>query len=108
MVKQSQSFAKIFSQPTSHHKNASFSQWPVCTSEANTSMCMACTGPKSSRARISSMGYSIRTDEWRLTIWLPFNTTVFVVRCLLPAARCLLLAARCLCMQLLASPLKRR
>lgn len=24
------------------------------------------------------MGYSIRTDEWRLTIWLPFNNTVFV------------------------------
>jgi hypothetical protein len=23
-------------------------------------------------------GYSIRTDEWRLTIWLPFNNTDFV------------------------------
>lgn len=24
------------------------------------------------------MGYSIRTSDWRLTIWLPFNNTVFV------------------------------
>ena len=24
------------------------------------------------------MGYSIRTSDWRLTVWLPFNNTVFV------------------------------
>eukprot|EP01052_Picozoa_sp_SAG31_P027559 SAG31_NODE_2589_length_5427_cov_3.886449_1_plen_362_part_10 len=72
MVKQSVSFAIIFTQPSLPFKNASFSQWPVCTKVANAS-CMACTGPQSSRAVLDSMGYSIRTDEWRLTIWLPSN-----------------------------------
>jgi hypothetical protein len=51
--------AGIFTQPERPFKNASFSQWPVCTKVANVS-CMACTGPKSSRAVLDSMGYSIR------------------------------------------------
>eukprot|EP00040_Diaphanoeca_grandis_P036705 m.235426 g.235426 ORF g.235426 m.235426 type:complete len:731 (+) comp33664_c2_seq1:100-2292(+) len=58
-------------------KNASFSQWPVCTDNASV-MCMACTGPQSSRAVIKAMGYSIRVDEWRLTTWIPFNTTLYI------------------------------
>jgi len=58
-------------------KNASFSQWPVCTTNASV-MCMACTGPKSSRAVLAAMGYSIRTLEWRLTMWQPFNTTTYL------------------------------
>jgi iduronate 2-sulfatase len=59
-AKQSQSFASIFTNPEKDFKNASFSQWPVCTKVANAS-CMACTGPLSSRAVLDSMGYSIRT-----------------------------------------------
>jgi len=76
-AKQSQSFASIFTQPEKPFKNASYSQWPVCTKVANQS-CMACTGPQSSRAVLDSMGYSIRVADWRLTVWLPFNNTVFV------------------------------
>mmetsp|Transcript_30119 Transcript_30119/g.90213 ORF Transcript_30119/g.90213 Transcript_30119/m.90213 type:complete len:714 (-) Transcript_30119:137-2278(-) len=57
-------------------KNASFSQWPVCTRNIS-KMCMACTGPLSSRVRILTMGYSIRTDTFRYTVWLPLNTTTF-------------------------------
>lgn len=80
-VKQSQSFASLFLRPeagaSSWQKNASFSQWPVCTKTAN-KMCMACTGPQSSRAVLDSMGYSMRTSLWRLTIWLPFNNTDYV------------------------------
>ena len=60
-------------------KNASFSQWPVCTTDANKS-CMACTGPQSSRSVLKAMGYSIRTIDWRLTVWLPFNNTLYTVR----------------------------
>eukprot|EP00038_Savillea_parva_P014739 m.11964 g.11964 ORF g.11964 m.11964 type:complete len:712 (+) comp2895_c0_seq1:126-2261(+) len=58
-------------------KNASYSQWPVCTRNAS-QMCMACTGPQSSRVVIKAMGYSVRTDTWRYTVWLPLNTTLFV------------------------------
>ena len=54
-AKQSQSFASIFTQPEKPFKNASYSQWPVCTKVANQS-CMACTGPQSSRAVLDSMG----------------------------------------------------
>ena len=32
---------------------------------------MACVGPQSSRAVLKSMGYSIRTSEWRLTVSRP-------------------------------------
>lgn len=53
-AKQSRSFAHLFANPAAAFKNASFSQWPVCTKVANRS-CMACTGPLSSRARIDSM-----------------------------------------------------
>lgn len=58
-------------------KNASFSQWPVCTRNASV-MCMACTGRESSRVIIKAMGYSVRTDAFRYTVWLPLNTTLFV------------------------------
>ena len=30
------------------------------------------------------MGYSIRTDEWRLTVWLPFNTSLFIANFSVP------------------------
>ena len=53
-VKQSRSFANLFANPNAQFKNASFSQWPVCTKVANRS-CMACTGPLSSRALLDSM-----------------------------------------------------
>lgn len=58
-------------------KNASYSQWPVCTRNASV-MCMACTGPQSSRVVIKAMGYSVRTDNYRYTVWLELNTTLFV------------------------------
>jgi len=71
--------ADCLSQPSLEFKNASFSQWPVCTKVANVS-CMACTGPQSSRAVLDSMGYSIRTSDWRLTIWL-VRSYAYTVSC---------------------------
>ncbi len=49
---------------------------PVCTSNV-TQMCMGCTGPGSSRAILKTMGYSVRVDQWRFTVWLPFNTSLY-------------------------------
>jgi hypothetical protein len=63
-----QDIAAVFDTPAMGEarvgKNATFSQWPVCTN-VTTKMCMACTGPLSSRVVIETMGYSIRTIGWR-------------------------------------------
>merc|ERR1719273_2203497 len=66
----------LFDDPTISLKNESFSQFPNC-GEPGTE-CMACTGPKSWRNQIKAMGYSIRTDQWRYTTYIPFNTTYHV------------------------------
>lgn len=66
----------LFDNPKASLKNASFSQFPNCGEVGQE--CMACTGPKSWRNQIKAMGYSIRTDQWRYTVYLPFNTTYFV------------------------------
>jgi iduronate 2-sulfatase len=75
-----QDLSPLFDNPNAKNahpgKNASYSEWPVCTTFANMS-CMACTGPLSSRAVLDSMGYSIRTLDWRLTVWVPFNNTLY-------------------------------
>lgn len=41
-------------------------------------MCMACTGPQSSRTVLKGMGFSVRTAEYRMTVWLPVDTALFV------------------------------
>jgi len=76
-----QDMSAVFDDPTLTEgvpgKNASFSQWPVCTDDKDT-MCMGCTGPGSSRTTIKAMGFSIRVHGWRYTAWMPFNRTLFV------------------------------
>ena len=39
---------------------------------------MCITNPQSYRSDIKAQGYSIRTHEWRLTEWVPFNTTYYI------------------------------
>ena len=57
------------------NKTATFSQFPNCGTGQE---CMACTGPASFRTQIAAMGYSIRTDKFRYTEYVPFNTTYFI------------------------------
>ena len=52
-------------------KTAAYSQWPSCGNADKEQMCVL------SRAALPAMGYSVRTESWRLTVWVPFNGTTY-------------------------------
>lgn len=74
------SFLPLLLQPTitpSLWKNATFTQYPRCTSKTNGDEPWdypsdnACTGVASDE--FAAMGYSIRSDRWRYTLWLAWD-----------------------------------
>ena len=66
----------IFDAPaTASVKSYAVSQFPNCG--LNNTECMACTGPRSFRTSLAAMGYSVRTAEWRYTLYVPFDNATF-------------------------------
>jgi len=70
------SWAHLFEDPSSEHKDAAFTQYPRCWPEdshgpeAFTHMAR-CAGVD--KADFAYMGYSIRTTRWRYTEWAKWN-----------------------------------
>lgn len=65
------SLAPVFANPAAVLKNASFSQMARCPAKGTLGPESACNTVK--RADIPYMGYSVRVDDWRYTMWLAFD-----------------------------------
>jgi iduronate 2-sulfatase len=65
--------SSLFADPRTSLKDAAFSQMARCPSTGTLGPESACNEVR--LAEIGYMGYSIRTDRWRYTVWLAFNGT---------------------------------
>ena len=66
----------VFGDPSTALKTVAYAQYPACGVAAFNDTRKECNEVK--REDFDFMGYSIRTPDWRLTLWLRWNGTALV------------------------------
>lgn len=63
----------LFLNPSIEIKEAAFSEYPRCPSNVKEPWTDTTSCIRTDRHKFTVMGYSVRTDEWRYTVWLPWD-----------------------------------
>ena len=63
----------LFTNPTTRLKTAAYSEYPRCPKNISTPWDDTTSCVHTERAQFTAMGYSVRTDEWRYTVWLHWD-----------------------------------
>lgn len=66
-----QDLSQLFHTPRAELKSVAFHQYPACGCAALNTTRLSCNNVH--RADFDFMGYSLRTKDWRYTLWLPWN-----------------------------------
>lgn len=65
----------LFTHPEIPLKDAAFSEYPRCPHNISTPWDDTTSCVHTDRTKFTAMGYSVRTDNWRYTVWLQWDGT---------------------------------
>lgn len=65
----------LFSDPSDNLKEAVFSEYPRCPSNVSEPWTDHTSCIRTDKHKYTVMGYSVRTDQWRYTVWLRWDGT---------------------------------
>lgn len=68
--------SKLFDEPSTSLKDAAYHQYPACLMATLNQTRGGCNNVPSTQ--FDFMGYSVRTPQWRYTLWLPWNASRLV------------------------------